>query len=144
MLLNRLSPLHLLDEVERSFAPLTQSFAGTRPVLSPQAFPALNAWDDAEHFYLEADVPGLTLNNLAIFVTDGRVLTIKGERTECECENGKWLRRERGYGSFERQIDLPGPVNEEQVEASLKNGVLTITLPKAEEIRPRRIQVKAA
>src|SRR5688500_3138322 len=71
MLMNRLSPLHLLDEMERTFAPFAEAFQRNRPLLSPETFPAVNAWSDAEHFYLEAEIPGLEMDNLEIFVTDG-------------------------------------------------------------------------
>lgn len=144
MLANRLSPLGLLDDVRTTFD-LLEDMAGSRgPQFAPAAYPAVNAWEDDQNFYLEAEIPGLTFEQLEIFVTDGKVLTIKGERTPCACEGGKWLRRERGYGAFQRQIALPGPVDQEHVEASLKHGVLTITMPKAAEIRPRRIEVKAS
>jgi HSP20 family protein len=143
MLLNRVSPFGLLDEMQRSFSLIDEMSQESRPMVSRNVFPALNSWSDENNFYVEAELPGLSLEALEIFVTDGQVLTIQGERAECGCgEQGKWVRRERGYGSFVRQIELPGPVQAEQVEASLKNGVLTITLPKASEIRPRRIEVK--
>jgi HSP20 family protein len=144
MLLNRVSPLGLLDHMQRSFNLLDEMAQGARPLFAPAAFPAVNAWSDEGNFYVEAELPGLKLDDLELYVTDGRMLTIKGQRAECTTDQGKWFRRERGCGTFQRTIDLPGPVQEDAVEASLKHGVLTITLPKAEEIRPRKIGVKAA
>jgi len=144
MLLNRVSPLGLLDHMQRSFNLLDEMAQGARPLFAPAAFPPVNAWSDEGSFYVEAELPGLTLDNLELYVTDGRMLTIKGQRAECNADHGKWHRRERGCGTFQRQIELPGPVQEDAVEAALKHGVLTITLPKAEEIRPRRIGVKTA
>lgn len=114
------------------------------PALAPAAYPAVNAWEDAENFYVEAELPGLKLKELEIYVSDERVLSIKGQRGELVRDKGTWLRRERGFGSFERGIALPGPIEAEHVEACLKHGVLTVTLPKAAEIRPRRIEVKAS
>jgi len=144
MLTNRLSPLHLLQEVQNTFDLFDEITSGSRRALAGHAWPALNAWSDEQNFYLEAELPGMQLDELEIFVADRNRLTIKGSRKECSCEGGKYLARERGYGEFQRQIQLPGPVEEDQVEALLKNGVLTITLPKAPEIRPRRIEVKGS
>jgi HSP20 family protein len=144
----RFSPLQdLRDEMDRMrthFNHLLGDPRRTRPVIDPSGFPALNAWEDQESFYVEAELPGLALEDLEIFMTDASTLTIKGERKEPSVESGTWHRRERAYGAFERSIGLPGPVDAERVEASLKHGVLTIKLPKAPEIRPRKIEVKAS
>jgi len=142
MLLNRFSPLRLL-EMGYPLDVLGE-LAGTRPTFAPTGYPALNCWTDDSNFYVEAELPGIGMNDLEIFVDQGNLLTIKGRRNECQCESGKWLRRERGYGEFERRMELPGPVAEDGIEASLKNGVLSIKLPKAAQIRPRKIEVKAA
>jgi HSP20 family protein len=143
MLMNRISPRHLFEEVQNAFDLFDELTTASRPQFSPAAFPALNAWSDEEHFYLEAEIPGMSLDDLDIFVSEGQVLTIKGRRAESQIEGSNWLRRERGSGAFERQIQLPGPINQEGVDATLKQGVLTIKLPKAQEIRPKRINVKA-
>jgi len=143
MLLNRLSPRHLIEEVQNVFESFDHLASGGQPQFSPASFPALNAWSDEDHFYLEAELPGMSLDDLEIFVSEGQVVTIKGRRTASQIENGNWLRRERGSGTFERRVQLPGAINQEGVEATLKQGVLTITLPKALELRPKRISVKA-
>ncbi|OAI51584.1 hypothetical protein AYO47_07015 [Planctomyces sp. SCGC AG-212-M04] len=143
MLMNRLSPRHLFEEVQNAFDLFDELTTASRPQLSPAAFPALNAWSDEDHFYLEAEIPGMSLEDLEIFVSEGQLLTIKGRRAESQIEGSTWLRRERGSGAFERQIQLPGPINQEGVDATLKQGVLTMKLPKAQEIRPKRINVKA-
>jgi HSP20 family protein len=142
MLLNRLSPLSLLEM--RSPLELLDGFASARPMFAPTGYPALNCQADDANFYVVAELPGIEMNDLEIFVDQGNVLAIKGRRNECQCEGGKWMRRERGYGEFERRIELPGPVAEDGIEASLKHGVLSITLPKAAQIRPRKIEVKSA
>jgi HSP20 family protein len=142
MLLNRYSPLHLLDEMQDTFRLLDEFAGGTRRGFTPAAYPALNAWADEHNFYVEAELPGMKLDDVETFVDDRQILTIKGKRSECACDHGNWLARERGYGAFERQVQLPGPVDDAQAEASFVNGVLTIKLPKAPEIRPRKIEVK--
>ncbi len=106
-------------------------------------YPALNLWEDEGHLYVEAELPGLELSDLEMYVTAQNQLTIKGERKAPAMESSTWHRQERGHGSFSRMIDLPGDVNADKVSAEFKHGVLTVTLPKAEKAKPRRISVKA-
>ena len=114
-----------------------------RTVVNPIAFPLLNAWEDEKGFYLEAELPGFALADLEIFMNDDSTVSIRVERKEPELSGGKWQRRERAFGNFERSLTLPGPVSADGVEATLKNGVLTVKLPKAAELRPRKIEIKA-
>ena len=107
------------------------------------AYPPVNVWDDSDHVYAEAELPGLQMNDLEIFVTGGNQLTLKGQRNEPAVEKGVWHRQERGFGMFTRVITLPMPVNADKIEAKFCNGVLTITMPKDEAAKPRRIPVQA-
>jgi len=129
----------LRDEMDRLFGRWTHRRV---PLLTQGVFPLLNAWEDEGHYFVEAELPGMQLEDLEIFV-NGSQLTIKGERTESPGEQGTWHRRERGHGRFARVFELPHAVDAEHVTAELKQGVLTITLPKQPESRPRRIEVKA-
>jgi HSP20 family protein len=106
------------------------------------SYPALDLWQDADNLYVEAELPGLELDDLEIYVTGGNQLTLKGKRELPEVEGGTWHRRERGFGSFARAITLPNDVDADKVEAALRNGVLAVTLPKHEGAKPRRISVK--
>jgi HSP20 family protein len=106
------------------------------------SFPALNIWQDEGTVYAEAELPGMELNDLEIFVTGGNQLTIKGERKQPKLEKGTWHRQERGFGSFARVVNLPVDVNPDRVEAKLVNGVLAIRMPKSEAAKPRKIVVK--
>jgi HSP20 family protein len=107
------------------------------------AFPPVNVREDAEAFHVEAVVPGLTQEQVQVSVTNKNQLTLQGERLPEEANKGRWHRRERGFGRFQRALKLPAPVDADKVEAKLENGVLYLRLPKAEEARPRRIAVKA-
>jgi HSP20 family protein len=118
-----------------------------RPRALAPAYPPRNVWETPEAFHLEAELPGMKQEDLHIAVTNRNTLTLAGERkldgpSGCPLK-GSWHRRERGFGRFQRVLTLPSPVNAEQVEARLENGVLLLTRPKAEEARPRRIEVKA-
>jgi HSP20 family protein len=106
----------------------------------PGLFPALNAWADDDNLYVEAEIPGLGLDDVEITVL-GEDLTLSGERQDVLEDGTSHHRRERGIGPFSRTLRLPYTVDADEVEAQLKDGVLTITLPKAETLRPRRITV---
>ena len=113
------------------------SFAG------PASFPPLNVWEEGEEVFVEAELPGLNLKDLEIYVTGGNQLAIKGERKPNMPEKGVWHRQERAFGAFSRSLTLPFPVNADKVDARLENGVLQLKLSKHESARPRKIPVKA-
>jgi HSP20 family protein len=133
----------LRDEMERLFETFTGEPGAWSPLWSgsPRTFPALNVWEDAECFYAEAEVPGLSMKDIELFVT-GDELTLRGTSQKERREGVTFHRRERGTDSFSRVIRLPADINGERVAASLKDGVLTIKLPKAEAAKPRKIEVR--
>jgi HSP20 family protein len=112
------------------------------------AYPAVNVWEDAETVYVEAELPGLDLKDLEIYVTGGTQLTIKGQRKPPTAEKPQeekvvYHRQERGFGGFVRVLSLPFAVNSEKVDARLESGVLFVKLAKHESAKPRLIAVKA-
>jgi HSP20 family protein len=107
------------------------------------AYPPVNVWEDADAVHVEAELAGLNLNDLEIYVTGGNQLTIKGERKQQVAEKSVRHREERAFGAFSRVLTLPFPVNADKVEARFENGVLLVTLPKHEAAKPRKITVKA-
>jgi HSP20 family protein len=111
------------------------------PEFTPTYLP-VNVWEDEEKLYVEAELPGLKLEDLTIEITEGNVLTIQGERKPAEAPKGVWHRQERGFGKFARALELPYPVEAAKVEAKFENGVLFVALPRAEAAKPRRIAVK--
>jgi len=97
--------------------------------------------DDA--VVVQSAVPGVEPEDLDISITSD-TLTIKGEtKAEEEVKEENYIRRERRYGSFCRSLTIPLPVVADKAEAEFENGVLTLTLPKAEEVKPKAIKVKA-
>ena len=108
------------------------------------AYPPVNVWEDTDAVHVEAELPGLNLNDLEIYVTGGNQLTIKGERKQSVPEKGVRHRQERGFGNFVRVLALPFAVDAEKVEAKFENGVLQIKLAKHESAKPRKIHVKVA
>jgi HSP20 family protein len=107
-------------------------------------FPLVNLTEDNENFYLRAELPGIKAEDLEISVT-GNSITLSGERKiPNENESATYHRREREAGRFSRNITLPDRIDNEKIEAESKNGVLTVTLPKAEETKPRKIDIKSS
>ena len=104
-------------------------------------FPAMNLWEDEQALFVEAEVPGVTLNDLEVTVV-GNELTVRGERRDTPTDGAAHHRRERGVGSFSRAIRLPADIDISKVAASMRDGVLTIQMPKAEAAKPRRIEVQ--
>ena len=133
----------LRGEVDRLFDELFVVPGATpaRAFSHGAVFPALNIWDSGDYLLAEAEIPGLTIENLDISVM-GNELAIRGKREDGSGGDAVFHRQERGTGEFARTVELPYPVNTAAVEAALRNGVLTIKLPKAEAAKPRRIAVK--
>ena len=115
------------------------------PYQPPQAgvFPLTNLSEDKENYYIRAELPGVKGDELDIQVT-GNNLAISGERKiAAEEEGAKYHRREREAGTFSRMIGLPGEVDTDKVDANLKNGILTVVVPKAEIAKPKQISVSS-
>lgn len=147
MLALRVNGSHPINRLRREMDRLFEgSFEGfprlTRDMWSASAFPAVNVWEDADHIYIEAELPGFRLEDLELLVM-GDELTIKGERKDVVDDNVTYHRRERSTDSFSRVWRLPVEVDAVGVEATLRDGVLTVTLPKGEQAKPRKIEVKA-
>src|SRR5919201_5837027 len=103
--------------------------------------PAMDLTESEGHLVLKADLPGLSQDDVKIEVTDN-VLTISGERrSEQEQRKEGFYRLERAFGSFSRSLTLPEGVDADKIEASFDNGVLEVTIPKPEEVKPRRVSI---
>ena len=107
-------------------------------------YPPLNLWEDDNNLYVEAELPELVLTDLEIVVNGGNQLSITGQRKQPEQENGMWHLQERGHGRFSRMVELPQYVDSDKVTAEFQHGVLSITLPKRQEVKSRRVEVKAS
>jgi HSP20 family protein len=130
----------LYDEMSRVFD--RRGKAGLR-VPAGTAYPPINVWEDQDQLFVEAELPGFGLADLEIYVTGENQLNIKGERKPPTVEGAVWHRQERGYGSFNRLFELPWGVDSSQVTARFQHGVLTVTLPKRHDVKPRKIEVSS-
>lgn len=122
--------------------------APTLPFTLPvrgQGYPAMNLWEDPENVYIECEVPGFTMEELDVTL-NGDLLSIEGKRRQRETDGDgvRRLRIEQSRQTFERMVRLPIEVDAEKVAAELENGVLTITLPKTERERSRKIPINSS
>ena len=107
------------------------------------AAPAIDAYQTPNEVVVKAAMPGVNPEDINIDIT-GDTLTIKGEtKTEEEIKKEDYLYLERRYGGFSRSLVLPSGLRADKAEANLENGILTLTIPKAEEAKPKTIKIKA-
>ena len=131
--------LSLQRELERAFQnPLGLDLG----VSGRGVFPLVNIFSERDGYIVRLEIPGVSLDDLHI-ESQGRTLTIKGNRMHRGPEGGSFHRRERDSGEFSRSLQLPDSLDLMRGEASYKNGILTIRVPKREEVKPRQITVKA-
>jgi HSP20 family protein len=128
----------LRRELDRLFGDLERA-----PAFDTQQAPTLSFEDTGEALRLRAELPGLSEKDVEINVT-ANVVSVKAERKTEAPEGYTAHRRERASFSFARSYELPTRIDPEKVEASLKQGVLTLTLPKVAEAQPKKVTVTAA
>jgi len=115
------------------------------PGREPRRYPLVNLHEDKDHFYVEALTPGVDPQSLNITALQNR-LTLAGEKngTPRDIKPEAFHRNERASGKFVRTIELPLEIDEAGIQAEYKNGLLVVTLPKAEKAKPKQINIKVA
>ena len=117
------------------FGPLGRLRAG-------YVYPPMNVWENDAEYVVTCEAPGLEMEDLEVYVA-GDQLTVSGGRADTIPESGATVHRhERDAGRFSRAVTLPGPVLSDKTQACLAEGILTVRIPKTEEAKPRKIQVK--
>lgn len=135
--INYYTPAELQKEVDRIF----DGFMNRKVISRMDGYaPRIDVAETDAAFILEVEAPGLSKEDFNVVAEEG-VLTISGERKNNE--DLKYLQRESGYGSFSRAFNIGDRIEAEKITASYKDGVLTLTLPKAEKVKPKSIKVKA-
>jgi len=139
MTLSRRNVWSLFDDINRMFPALTDDDSR---VIGSNWSPAVDIKEEDERFVIRADIPGVAPEDIEVFMEEG-VLTIKGERKhESEEEKEGYHRIEREHGTFMRRFTLPKNIDAAQIGATSKDGVVELTLPKAEKAtEPKRIEV---
>jgi len=133
--------MSLRDAMDRLFE---ESFVRPRGALSPMGLSelALDVYETENDVVINAAIPGIKPEDIDIAIT-GDTVSIKGElKQETKVEKANYYRQERRYGAFSRAVSLPVPISADKAEATFKDGVLTLTIPKAEEAKPKTIKIK--
>lgn len=130
-------------EMERLRRGMNRLFADVRPGLAAApCYPAMNVWTNEDGAVVTAELPGVKAADIEISVLDD-TLTVTGNREPAKLEEGQtYHRRERSCGKFTRSLQLPFAIEAEKVDAAFEKGVLSITLPRAEADKPKKIVVK--
>jgi HSP20 family protein len=142
---DRWEPFRNLVDIQGEVNRLFDAVVG-RPAAGPMTqgrpwMPAVDMHETMDNLVLRLELPGVREKDVTVSIT-GDLLSVKGERRwEDESKDQKFLHVERLYGQFERLIQLPMAVQADKVKAAYRDGVLEITLPKAEELKPREIKI---
>lgn len=103
--------------------------------------PAVDIFETSDSIVMKAELPGVSREHIDIQVQDN-TLTLKGERKfEREVKEENYLRIERSYGAFQRAFNLPTDIQQDKIKAVFKDGVLEVTMPKAEEVKPKQVKI---
>ena len=131
-----------LDRLQSEVNRLFDDFFGKRP-FPPKVgvFPPINVSEDHDTIYATAELPGVQAKEIDITIEEESLL-IKGQRKIVSDDGSSFHRREREGGAFNRKISLPTRIVPEKVTATTKDGILKITMPKAEEVKPRKVDIK--
>jgi len=137
-------PFRELESLQRQMNRLlAETFGPGLPLWRPGVYPLVNISEDQDHLYVRAELPGIDPKDLEITIHQGNLILRGQRKIPAEAKEANYHRREREAGTFRRVVALPIPVDPGKVDASYKDGILTVTLTKPEQLRPRRIKIKA-
>ena len=140
---DRWEPFRNVSDIQGEVNRMFDTFLG-RPMTEPSGrawLPPVDMHETKDDLVLNVELPGVSEKDVTVSIT-GDLLSIKGERRwNDEAKDRQYLHMERAYGQFERLVQLPMAVQADKVKASYRDGVLQITLPKAEELKPREIKI---
>lgn len=143
MAIERWRPFSELMSLRREMDKLFEDFTRPSRFFAEAEAPVIDAYHTPNEVVVKAALPGLKPEDISIDIT-GDTLTIKGEgKAEKEIKKEDYLYQERRFGAFSRSIALPRGLQPDKAEATMEDGVLTLTIPKAEEVKPKAIKVKA-
>ncbi len=139
---NRVAPWSVFGDFDGFFDGFARGSRASEVVNGQALRPAVDVRETDNEYQVKVDLPGIKKENLDIVIQDG-VLTINAETREetREGESGRLIRQERRYGKYVRSMRLGADVNEDSVHAEYHDGILSLTIPKAEEVKPKRVQV---
>lgn len=154
MALVKFNPVRDLLDIEREFNRMFNTLGSRFGVAKKEDvdeeyenavwMPLTDIYEDNDNYYLKVDLPGIKKDDVKISYADG-TLTISGERTEeKETKDKKFHRIERSFGKYYRSFNIPKEIKEDKINAEFKDGQLSVTIPKADEIKPKEIAIKVS
>jgi len=135
--------LDVWREMERLRRDMEGLFSGYGRTAASATYPLINVYEDKDALVVTAELPGMTKEKVSITFSDG-VLTIAGKQeSPAGVKNMTAVRKERTEGDFEKTVTIPTKIDQNRINASFSNGILSVTLPKAEEAKPKTITIEA-
>lgn len=133
----------LLSEMDRLRREMNGLFTHYGRPTESTTFPLVNIYENNDEITVTAELPGLSKEQVNITYSDG-ILTLSGKREQVAAvKDMSVVRKERSEGAFEKTIQIPTKINQDEIRAAFENGVLSISLPKAEEVKPKTIAIEA-
>jgi len=135
--------MDIFSEMERLRREMNSLFSNYGQTSGSTTYPLMNVYDDKDNIIVTAELPGLTKDQVDITYSDG-ILTVSGKQQPlAKGKNMTVIRKERSEGDFEKTVRLPTKIKQDAIKASFSNGILTISMPKAEEVKPKTIAIEA-
>lgn len=135
--------IDVFSEMDRLRREMNGLFTNYGRTSGATTFPLLNAYEDKDNIVVTAELPGLTKDQVNITFSDGILALTGKQETPAKLNEMSVVRKERSEGDFEKTLRVPTKVKQDGINASFSNGILTITLPKAEEAKPKTISIEA-
>jgi|WetSurMetagenome_2_1015567.scaffolds.fasta_scaffold98148_2 HSP20 family protein len=135
--------IDIFSEMERLRREMNGLFSNYGQSSGSATYPLMNVYDDKDNIIVTAELPGLVKDQVEITFSDG-ILTVSGKQQPlAKTKNMSVVRKERPEGNFEKTVRLPTQIKQDAIKASFSNGILTINMPKAEEVKPKTIAIEA-
>jgi len=135
--------MDIFSEMERLRREMNDLFSNYGTASGSSTYPLMNIYDDKDNILVIAELPGLAKEQVNITFSDG-ILTVSGKQQPLAKAKGMTVvRKERSEGDFEKTLRVPTQIKQDAIKAAFSNGILSITLPKAEEVKPKTIAIEA-
>ncbi|MBD2355090.1 Hsp20/alpha crystallin family protein [Tolypothrix sp. FACHB-123] len=144
MALVRWQPFSEMETLRRQMDRMFDELAGVNSQITQAWTPAIELQDTNDSIILRAEIPGIEGKDLDVHVTREAVAIAGETRQETKNQEGRFFRSEFRYGKFQRIVNLPVPIQNDRVQAEFKNGILTLTLPKVEEVKKKVVKINLA
>jgi len=135
--------MDIFSEMEKLRREMNNLFSNYGSTTGSSTYPLMNVYDDKDNILVSAELPGLTKEHVNITFSDGTLMVSGKQQPLAKAKGMTVVRKERSEGDFEKSLRVPTKIKQEAIKASFSNGILSITLPKAEEVKPKTIAIEA-